>query len=106
MRDTCRKVINDVDKLDPIEDGFVQNKLLRFCQAIRLQYLNSHVSLDNQLVLQQQHADYKIGKALLKNGTDNAQQKWASNHREWVDKTWSHPHLPHDHGGFGVTLQS
>jgi hypothetical protein len=93
-------VIDDVDKLDHIEDGFVHYQLLRFCQATRLQYLNSHVSLDNQLVMQQQHVDYKIAEALLKRGTDNAHQTCALNHRAWVDMVI---HLPHDHGGFGIT---
>ena len=69
---TPAKVIDDVDKLDHIDDGFVHYQLLRFCQATRLQYLNSHVSLDNQLVMQQQHVDYKIAEALLNKGTNNA----------------------------------
>ena len=46
VHDACQKVIDDDDKLDHIEDGFVHYQLLRFCQATRLQYLNSHVSLD------------------------------------------------------------
>ena len=71
VHDACQKVkvIDDVDKLDHIEDDFVHYQLLRFCQATRLQYLNSHVSLDNQLVMQQQHVDYKIAEALLKKGS-------------------------------------
>ena len=82
------------------EDGIVHYQLLRFCQATRLQYLNPHVSLDNQLVMQQQHVDYKIAEALLKKGTNNAHQTWALNHRALVDMV---NHLPHDHGGFGIT---
>jgi len=65
VHDACQKMIDDVDKLDHIEDGLVHYKLLRFCQATRLQYLNSHVSLDNQQVMQQQHVDYKIAEALV-----------------------------------------
>ena len=100
VHDACQKGIADFDKLDHIDDGFVHYQLLRFCQATRLQYLNSHVSLDNQLVMQQQHVDYKIAEALLKKGTNNAHQTWALNHRAWVDMVI---HLPHDHGGFGIT---
>jgi hypothetical protein len=77
------------------EDGIVHYQLLRFCQATRLQYLNPHVSLDNQLVMQQQHVDYKIAEALLKKETNNAQQTWALNRRAWVDMVI---HLPHGHG--------
>ena len=100
VHDACQKVIDDIDKLDHIEDGFVHYQLLRFCQATRLQYLNSHVSLDNQQVMQQQHVDYKIAEALLKKGTNDAHQTWAPHHRALVDMA---NHLPHDHGGFGIT---
>ena len=81
------------------EDGFVHYQLLRFCQATRLQPV-SLVHLGNQQVMQQQHVDYKIAEALLKRGTNNAHQTWALNHRAWVDMVI---HLPHDHGGFGIT---
>jgi hypothetical protein len=100
VHDKCLQVIDDVAKLDPIEDGFVHYQLLRFCQATRLQYLNSHVSLDNQLALQQQHVDHKIGEALLKKGTDNTYLTWSPTHRAWVDMVL---HLPHENGGFGIT---
>ena len=40
---TCRAIIDDVEKLDDIQDGFIHYQLLRFCQATRLQYLNSHI---------------------------------------------------------------
>jgi hypothetical protein len=42
----------DVDKLDNIQDGFIHYQLIRFCQATRLQYINGHVQLANQNVLQ------------------------------------------------------
>ncbi len=54
---TCRDIIEDVEKLDAIGDGFIHFQLLRFCQATRLQYLNSHIILDNRCVLQQLHVD-------------------------------------------------
>jgi hypothetical protein len=50
---TCREIIDDVEKLDAIQDGFIHFQLLRFCQSTRLQYLNSHVMLSNRCVLQQ-----------------------------------------------------
>ncbi len=40
---TCRDIIEDVEKLDAIQDGFVHFQLLRFCQTTRLQFLNSHI---------------------------------------------------------------
>ena len=36
--DKIKDIIDDVDKLDTIEDGFIHYQLLRFCQATRLQY--------------------------------------------------------------------
>ena len=43
--------MEDVDKLDNIQDDFIHYQLIRFCQEIRLQYLNGHVQLANQNVL-------------------------------------------------------
>jgi hypothetical protein len=43
--------MEDEDKLDNIQDGFIHYQLIRFCQATRLQYLNGHVQLANQNVL-------------------------------------------------------
>ena len=63
---TCRDIIDDVEKLDAIQDAFIHFQLLRFCQATRLQYINSHIMLPNRCVLQQQHVDCKIADALLK----------------------------------------
>ncbi len=40
---TCRAIIDDVEKLDAIQDGFI--------------HYNSHILLGNRCVLQQQHVD-------------------------------------------------
>ena len=93
-------IMEDVDKLDSVQDGFIHYQLLRFCQATRLQYLNGQVPIENQNHLQQQHVDHKIAEALLKKGTDNAHRNWTRQDRAWVDMVL---HLPHEHGGFGVT---
>jgi hypothetical protein len=91
--------MEDVDKLDNIQDGFIHYQLIRFCQAPRLQFLNGHVQLANQNVLQQQHVDYKISNALLKKGTRDAYKTWNQQDRAWVDMRL---HESHDEGGFGV----
>ena len=57
---TCRDFIDDVEKLDAIQDGFIHFQLIRFCQATRLQYINSHIMLPNRCVLQQQHVLIRI----------------------------------------------
>ena len=66
---TCRDIIDDVEKLDSIQDGFIHDQLLRFCQTTRPQYINSHIMLNNRCVLQQQDVDCKIADTLLKRGT-------------------------------------
>ena len=73
---TCRDIIDDVEKLDAIQDGLVHFQLLRFCQVTRLQYINSHIMLSNRCVLQQQYVDCKIADALLKKGTKQHTDGW------------------------------
>ena len=51
VKDKCQAIMEDVDKLDNIQDDFIHYQLIRFCQAIRLQYLNGHIQLANQNVL-------------------------------------------------------
>ena len=81
----CQEIMEDVDKLDNIQDCFIHYQLLRFCQASRLQYLNGQDQLANQQVLQQQHVDHKIANALLKKGTLDDYKKWNLQDRAWVD---------------------
>ena len=98
---TCRNIIDDVEKLDAIQDGFIHYQLLRFCQATRLQYINSHIMLPNRCVLQQQHVDCKIADARLKKGTNQHADGWDSSSKDWAHMVL---HLTHAEGGFGVTF--
>jgi hypothetical protein len=59
VKDKCQAIMEDVDNLDNIQDVLIHYQLIRFCQATRLQYINGHVQLANQNVLQQQHVDHK-----------------------------------------------
>ena len=36
-------IIDNVEKLDVIQDVFIHYHLLRFCQTTRPQYINSHI---------------------------------------------------------------
>jgi hypothetical protein len=40
VKDKCEAIMEDVDKVDNIQDGFIHYQLIRFCQATSLQYLN------------------------------------------------------------------
>ncbi len=65
----CRDIIDDVEKLDAIQDGFIHFQLIRFFQVTRLQYINSYIMFGNRCVLQQQYVDCKIDNSFLKKGT-------------------------------------
>ena len=52
VKDKCQAIMEDVDKLENIQDGFIRYQLIRFCQATRLQDLHGHVQLAHQNVLQ------------------------------------------------------
>ena len=82
-------------------DGFVHYQLLRFSQATRLQYINSHIMLNNRCVLQQQHVDCKIADSLLKKGTNQHADDWDASSKAWAHMVL---HLPHAEGGYGVTF--
>jgi hypothetical protein len=73
---TCRDIVDDVEKLDDIQDGLIHFQLIRFCQATRFQYINSRIMLNNRCVLQQQHVACKIADALLKRGTKHHTDGW------------------------------
>jgi hypothetical protein len=81
---TCRDIIDDVEKLDEIQDGFIHYQLLRFCQTTRFQYINSHIMLSNHCVLQQRHVDCKIADTLLKKGTKHHGDGWDSSSIDWA----------------------
>ena len=89
---TCRAIIDDVEKLDAIQDGFIHYQLLRFCQATRLQYANSHILLRNRCVLQQQHVDCKIADALLKKSTKQHADGWDAPSKAWAHMVLLLPH--------------
>jgi hypothetical protein len=99
VKDKCQAIMEDVDKLDNIQDGFIHYQLIRFCQATRLQYVNGQITLANQNVLQQ-HVDHHIASALLKKGTQDVYKTWNQQDRAWVHMRL---HESHDEGGFGVT---
>ncbi len=98
---TWRDIIDDVEKLDAIQDGFIHYHLLRFCQTTRLQYINTHILLGNRCVLQQQHLDCKFDDSLLKKGTNQHSDGWDASGKAWAHMVL---HPPHAEGGFGVTF--
>ena len=86
VKDKCQAIMDDVDKLDNIQDGFIHYQFIRFFQATRLQYLNCQIDLVNNNCLQQQHVDWKISNTLLKKGTREAYKTWTQ--RTVLGLTW------------------
>ncbi len=97
----CRDIIDDVEKLDTIQDGIIHFQLIRFCQVTRFQYLNSHIILGNRCVLQQQTVDCTIVDTLLKKDTKQHVDGWDSSRKDWTHMVL---HLSHSEGGFGVSF--
>ena len=40
VKDKCQAIMEDVDKLDNIQDGFIHTTHIRFCQATKLPRCN------------------------------------------------------------------
>jgi hypothetical protein len=84
------------------QDGFIHFHLLKKnFQTTQLQYINSHMFLNNRCVLQKQDIDCKIADTLLKKGTKEHTDSWDTSRK---DLTHMVLHLPHPEGGYGVTL--
>jgi len=81
--------------------GVRHYQLIRFCQTTRLQYINSHIMLNDRCVLQQQNVDCKIADVLLKKGTKQHTAGWDASSKDWEHMVL---HLPNTEGGFGVTF--
>jgi hypothetical protein len=62
--------MDDVEKLDSIQDDFILYQLLRFCQSTRLPYINNHILLGHRCTFQQQHVVCKIDDTLLNTDTN------------------------------------
>ena len=76
VNDKCLAIIDYVDNLDSVDDGFIHYQFLRFCQATRLQYLNGQNSISKQNSLQQQHVDRRIADAVWLGGPSKTGPGW------------------------------
>ncbi len=76
--------LDDVEKLDTIQDGFIHYQLLRFSQDTHLQCINSHIILSNRCILHQQHVDCKIPDVFLKKVTKEHGDGWDVSRKDWT----------------------
>ncbi len=62
--------------LEELEYLKIETRLIDEKFASRLQFINSHIMLNNRCVLQQHHVDCKITDAFLKKGAKQHTDGW------------------------------
>jgi hypothetical protein len=71
----CVKIMRDIEKLEPLTDGFTHFQLIQKTQNTRTQYTSANITLPSQehfLSAQHRHLDTTIANAILKKGTRNS----------------------------------
>ncbi len=99
----CIKIMRDVDKIEPLTDGFTHFQLVQKTMNTRTQYMSANITLPPQeqfLTAQHIHIDTTIAKAILQEGTRGSFHHWA---RDDYDLAVTMLQMPHTLGGFGLT---
>jgi hypothetical protein len=78
----CIKIARNVEKFEPITDGFVFHHLIKFC-------MNTY-----------RHVDTTMANAILKKGTRGSFHQWT---KDDYDLAVTVIQKPHAQGGFGIT---
>ena len=102
MAQNCLKIIRDVEKHDPLTDGFVHIQLMKFFMNTRTQYMSANITLPPQehLSAQHVHVDTAIADVILRKGTRDSFRQWDKND---YDLAVTRLQMPHADGGFGLT---
>ncbi len=103
MAQNCLTIIRDVEKHDPLTDGFVHIQLMKFCMNTRTQYMSANITLPPQehfLSAQHIHVDMVIADAIFRKGTRGSFRQWDKND---YDLAVTRLQMPHADGGFGLT---
>ena len=78
----CIKIIRDVEKLEPLTDGFTHFQLIQKTMNTRTQFMSANITLPPQgqfLSAEHRHVDTGIANAILKKGMRNSFHLWAKN---------------------------
>jgi hypothetical protein len=97
------KIMKDLDKLEPLTDGFTHFQLVQKAMNTRTQYMSANITLPPQeqfLSAQHIHIDTAIAKAILKKGTRGSFHHWV---QDDFDLAVTMLQKPHALGGFGLT---
>ena len=95
--------MRDIEKLEPLTDGFTHFQLIQKTQNTRTQYTSANITLPPQehfLSVQHRHVDTVIANAILKKGTRNSFHLWT---KQDYDMDVTMLQIPHGMGGFGLT---
>jgi hypothetical protein len=99
----CIKITRDVEKLEPLTDGFIHFQLIQKTMNTRTQYMSANITLSPQeqfLSEQHVHVDMAIANAILKKGTRGYFQLWGKNDHDLAVTILQKPHAL---GVFGLT---
>jgi hypothetical protein len=99
----CIKITRDVEKLEPLTDGFIHFQLIHKTMNTHTQHMSANITLSSQekfLSAQHVHVDMAIANAILKKGTRGSLQFWGKDDHD-LDVTILQK--PHALGGFGLT---
>jgi hypothetical protein len=99
----CLKIVRDIEKLEPLTDGFTHFQLIQKTMNTRTQYTSANITLPPQehfVSAQNRHVDTAIVNAILKKGTRNSFVHW---HKQDYDMAVTMLQMPHAMGGFGLT---
>ena len=103
MAQNSIKITKDLDKLEPLSDGFTHFQLVQKTMNTHTQYMSANISLPPQeqfLSAQHIHIDTAIAKAILQKGTRGSFHHWA---KDDYDLAVTMLQKPHALGGFGLT---
>ena len=95
--------MRDVEKLEPLTDGFTHFQLVQKTMNTRTQYMSANITLPPQeqfVKAQHIHIDTAIAKAILQKGTRGSFHHWV---RDDYDLTVTMLQKSHVLGGLGFT---
>jgi hypothetical protein len=97
------KIMKDVEKLEPLTDGFTHFQLVKMTMNTRTQYMSANKTLPPQecfLSAQHIHVDKAIAKAILQKCTRGSFYHWVEDEYELAVTMLQKPDAL---GGFGLT---
>jgi hypothetical protein len=97
----CIKIARNVEKLEPITDGFVFFQVVKFCMNTFTQYMIANITLPPSAIsAQPRNVDTAIANAIIKKGTRGSFHQWV---KDDYDLAVTVLQKPHALGGFGLT---